>query len=355
MSRHGTLVVGFVAVLLSTAGAQTPVATTQQTGPAPAFVNLSKASNDYQVGPGDLLDIQVVDHDDLHQTLRISNSGEINFSPVGLVCVANQTAFDVEYAIAQRLRDKDLIKNPEVLVFISDYQAKPIYVSGAVVNPGEFVMSQELTASDAILLAGGLRLDAANEGVVHRRTTQAPPAAAGSACSGAADAAVTTETLKVDLRPMKEGRFFEDAMPLKQGDVIVVPQMRMNPYFVVGEVITPRNFFYQPEQILMVSQAISQAGGPTPIAKMSAGMLVRYDEQGRRSELQVDYAAILTGEQADFPLQPYDIIYIPSSAVKNFAYTTLQMSDAMAMSAIFAAGRAAQLPDRPTNTARNPQ
>jgi polysaccharide export outer membrane protein len=354
MSRHWILVVRLGVIFLAATGAQAPTVAAQDASPQPAFVNLSKASNDYQVGPGDLLDIQVVEHPELTQTLRISNSGEISMSPVGLICVADLTAFDVEYAIAETLREMSLIRNPEVLVFIAEYQAKPIYVSGAVVNPGEFIMSQELTVADAILLAGGLQFNAASEGLIHRRVTGNTQHGLADSCAETYEATSRTETIKVDLQPMKEGRFFEAALPLKRGDVIVVPQIRMNPYFTAGELVNPYNYFYPPGQTLTVSQAISAAGGPLPTAKMSDGILVRYDEQGRRTEMKVDYAAILTGKQPDFAIQPNDIIFVPGSTIKTLAHGTLLMTDHMAMSAVFRVGRRMQLPERPTSVTQEP-
>ena len=52
----------------------------------------------------------------------------------------------------------------------------------------------------------------------------------------------------MDLQPLREGRLLENPPTLRRGDVLVVPQIRMNPFFVVGEVITPMNYFYQPER-----------------------------------------------------------------------------------------------------------
>jgi len=56
---------------------------------------------------------------------------------------------------------------------------------------------------------------------------------------------------------------------------------------------------------------------------MSDGLLVRYDEQGNRKEIPVDFAAILDGRQPDFPIQPNDIIFIPGSTAKNVGYGML--------------------------------
>jgi hypothetical protein len=58
---------------------------------------------------------------------------------------------------------------------------------------------------------------------------------------------------------------------------------------------------------------------------MSEGMLVRYDENGARQELAMDYAAILDGRQPDFPVRNNDIIFVPGSAAKTIGYGMVNM------------------------------
>lgn len=323
------------APLIPPAGA--PPITTVPAPTLPTFVNLSGFSNDYKVGAGDLLNVQVVGHTELNHVLRITNSGEISYPMIGLIPVTDLTVFEVESALAARMQEKGLLKQPEVLVSVTEYQAKPIYVSGAVVSPGQFVMSQELTVMDAILLAGGLQFNSGNEGLVHRRTGEG------------------VEIIKVDLQPLKEGRFLEAALPLQRGDVLVVPDQVMRAFFVVGDVIDPRNFFFPVKHGVTASQAISFAGGPTQTAKMSAGMLVRYDKNGERQEIKVDYAAILRGKQADFPIEPNDIIFIPGSKVKTISQGLVLLTDSMVMQAAFRVGRTYQLPDPADAPGRQPR
>lgn len=368
MSRLVILALCFIHVIASTASAQSaasaqepqartpPVGAAQQPATPPPFLNVKGFSADYQVGAGDLLDIQVVGNEGLRQSLRVANSGEISFPMLGLVKVVDMTTFDVESEIAQQLRQRGLVEQAEVLVSVTEYQAKPIYVSGAVETPGEFVMSQELTVIDAILLAGGLRFNAADEALLHRRVSNDERKVSAPAGTNGRPAAPAQgmDTIKIDLRSLKEGRFLEASPALRRGDVLVIPEQQMNAFFVVGDVVDPRNFFYSPGKNLTASQAISWAGGPTPTAKMSNGLLVRYDDQGRRTEMKMDYAAILKGEQADIPVLPNDILFIPGSKVKSLAHGLVQLTDNMVMAASFRVARSYQMPDRP-ELARPPQ
>ncbi len=307
------------------------------------FTNLSGFSEDYRVGAGDLLDIQVVGHSDQNQSLRVALSGDVSFPGIGLVSVAEKTVFELEDMFSDMFRQKGLLNDAQVLVSVAEFQAKPIYVSGAVVNPGEFIMSQALTVADAILLAGGLRANASDHAMLHRRVSpegDALPVAAITENPEVAKPGI--EIVKVDIRPAKEGRFSELAIPLKRGDALIVTTQPMHAFYVVGEVNEPKNYFIPPGRTMTVSQAISQAQGPSPYAKLSAGMLIRHDATGKRQEILVNYAAILQGEQADMPIQENDIIYIPNSRGRRFTYDLVGMTDLMMMQQSFAMGRRMQ-------------
>jgi protein involved in polysaccharide export with SLBB domain len=209
-------------------------------------------------------------------------------------------------------------------------------------------MSQQLTTVDAILLAGGLAANAGAVGFLHRQISGTASASSPAALVERPDVARTgSEVIQVDLQALREGRFLSAAVPLRSGDVLVVPIQPMQAFFVVGDVRTPQNYVYPPARSLTASQAISWAGGPLPTASMSNGMLVRYDAQGRRTEMKVDYAAILDGRQLDFAIQPNDIIFIPGSKVKTIAHGMLLMTDTMMMQQSFRIGRRVQMPESP--------
>ena len=356
MSRNSALLIVLVLGIGSSVGAQEAAprpavaplpAVPQMPTLPPVATGVSAFSSDYQVGPGDVLQIQVVGQDDLRQDLRVSNAGEINVSVVGALRVVEMTTFEIEDLLAGRFRDLGLMREPEVLVDVTEYRAKPVSVMGAVALPGEFVMSSTLTAMDAILLAGGLRFNAADEAVLHRRVSTDAVWSPAAMAARPGEPIPGVEVIRLDLRPLKQGQYPPSTAVLRRGDVIVVPEEELAAFFVVGDVIEPHNYFYRPHQTLTVSQAISMASGPTLTAKMSDGRLVRYDESGQRTEKPVDYAAILRGKEPDFPIRPNDIIFIPGSKIKTVAQGMLAVTGNAMMSAAFRIGRTYQMPDAP--------
>jgi polysaccharide export outer membrane protein len=337
--------------LLRIASAQDPEEQTpSQARIMPAAVNNARGlSQDYRVGIGDTLEIQVIEADTLNQMLRVSSAGDINFLPVGPIHVLDLSAAELEAKIASVLQEAKLIQKPEVLVFVQDYQAKRIYASGELARPGEFVMSQNMTVLDAILLAGGVTSIAAPHAYLHRRTSDA--GASGPPPPNALQQPDTpregTEIVKVDLQPMLDGGIPEPDLTLRHGDALIVPRRHVNFFYVLGAVMRPLNYVYPFGRTLMASQALAGAGGPTKTARMSEGIVARYAKDGKREEMKVDFAAILEGRQPDFPVQPNDIIFIPGSMIKEIGEGFVFAANAMIEGTAFRIGRSYQLPDAP--------
>jgi len=298
------------------------------------FNRLPGLSADYQLGAGDQIEVTIVGVGP--KTYKISESGEITIPPLGNVKVAGLTAVDAEATIAAKLKEEKLLSDPEVLIYISSYEAKPVYVVGDLDRPGEFMMSQQLTLMDLIFIAGGVDLAAGRYGYLHRRLS---PEAEDGVPVGLLDrpdlARPGTEVIKVDLQPMKDGSVLNPNYSLRRGDVFVVPRRQIDVFYVIGDVGAPGAFRIAPETHMSVSRAIAIAGGPTKTAKMSAGIVVRYASDGTRSEFPVDFAAILTGRQPDIPVQPNDVIFIPGSSAKTMGYGLIGSLPGILSAAIF--------------------
>jgi len=63
-------------------------------------------------------------------------------------------------------------------------------------------------------------------------------------------------------------------------------------------------------------EALAQAGGITAIAARSK-MLILRTVDGKREQIQVDEVKLYKGEVADPILHPDDIIYVPSSYLRQ--------------------------------------
>lgn len=124
-------------------------------GPAGQFaLPLPPIGKDYRVGPNDLLDIEVLDLDNMKRTVRVNAAGAISLPLIGPVVVAGLTSQEIETRIADRYREKYL-QNPQISAFIKEFTTERLTVEGAVVKPGIFPLTGQITLLRALALAGG--------------------------------------------------------------------------------------------------------------------------------------------------------------------------------------------------------
>jgi polysaccharide export outer membrane protein len=273
---------------------------------------------DYRIGPGDVLSIGVLGLNEFDQTIRVSNSGKVHIPHLGILKVVDMTPSQLESAIAGKLAAVDLVKEPWVQVRVVEYRAHPTYILGEVMQPGQFLIGDEMYVMDLISLAAGFNEVASPVGYLYRRLIKTSESTGEAVKESNAE-----EVVEINFQQLYDGSHPELNIKLRGGDVLYVPQRQENFYFVVGDVRTSGAFEIPSGQQVLTTQAIAKAGGPMKTAKMSKGMLMRYDPKGNRQEQAVDFKAILDGRRPDFPVMPNDIIFIPGSSAKTLGYGLL--------------------------------
>jgi polysaccharide export outer membrane protein len=347
MRRTLTLVIGLLAALSSHASAQresrdagipsgySPMTWFAKQDQTRGFFRLPGIGTDYRIGPADELEIFITNFSQESVSVRVTNTGAITIPLLGTMQVTDLTTEELEAGIIGRLKEKKLIEQPEVLVHVAEFRARPIYIVGDVDYPGEYVMSQQLTLMEAILMAGGIDFPAGRYGYLHRRLSEGgPEAPTEHMIKNPEVAGANHEVIKVDLQPLKQGGVLDPDIPMRRGDIFVVPRRKIGVIYVIGDVLKPGPFEIPPENTMRVSQALAAGGGPAKTAKISKGVLVRYDAAGKRQELPVDFAAILHGRQADFDVQPNDVIFIPGATAKTLGLGMLNMVPGLIQTAL---------------------
>jgi len=267
---------------------------------------LPTSNADYRLGAGDLIEIRVFGVAELDQTLRISASGTIKLPIVDQVTAAGLSAAELERKIAERLQG-DVIKDPQVSVFVKEYRSQPVIVLGAVRTPGQFQITLQLRLVDVLSMAGGLLPNAGDEAMIQRPSP-----------NGTDD-----EIVKIDLRELLEKGDLRLNMAMRGGDVIHIRAREDKFVYVVGELNKPGAFPVPPKREMRVSEVFALAGGASKTAKASESSLIRYDAQGQRQDVQVNFDDILKGKKEDFFVRGEDIIFVPGSRIKSFGNTLL--------------------------------
>ena len=114
--------------------------------------SIAASLEDYKLGAGDKIKIQVFGEDDLTVESLVGEAGMISYPFLGEIKVRGLTLSGLEKYITDRLKGPYLI-DPEVTVSILDY--RQFYVNGHVEKPGGFSFQPGMTVRKAISLAGG--------------------------------------------------------------------------------------------------------------------------------------------------------------------------------------------------------
>jgi polysaccharide export outer membrane protein len=109
----------------------------------------------YKIGPQDVIDISVFKVAELSKSVQVSEAGTVNLPLLGEVYVQNKTARDLEKDLTGQL-GKKYLQNPQVSVFVKEYNSQRITVDGAVKRPGVFPLQGGLSLLQAVALAQGL-------------------------------------------------------------------------------------------------------------------------------------------------------------------------------------------------------
>ncbi|AOS97207.1 Polysaccharide biosynthesis/export protein [Microbulbifer aggregans] len=108
--------------------------------------------DNYRLGSGDKILINVYGEDDLTVETQLSDSGLVNYPFLGELKVNGMTVAQLEATIHGGLKDGYLV-NPNVHVSIMEY--RPFYIHGEVERPGGYPYQPGLTVSKAAALAQG--------------------------------------------------------------------------------------------------------------------------------------------------------------------------------------------------------
>lgn len=302
---------------------------------APAAAQAQPQAHDpnYRVGPADVLSVRVLGLEEYKQKtapwieVTVSNSGKVGLPYIGILKVVGMTVKEVEAEIARGFRERELVKDPQVTVGVQAYRSQTVYLLGEVAQAGQYYMREDMHVMDLI----GLSLGVPTEGTMYlyRRV------AADTTSGGQPGETALGPAIPLDIQALAEGTRPELNMKLEAGDILYIPYNRPKYYFVTGDVLSPGSFEMPPRRDLMISEAIAFAGGPTKTAKASKGILIRFDEQGQRQQLEVDFTAILEGRTPNFAVQPNDIVFIPGSQTKTFAQGFLRFLPNIALLALW--------------------
>jgi polysaccharide export outer membrane protein len=159
-------------------------------------------SKAYKIGPRDVLEVAVFKVPELSKVVQVSEDGTISFALIGEVPAGGRTAREVEQELTKRLGAKYL-QNPQISVFVKEYNSQRITIDGAVKKPGVYTIAGGMSLLQATATAGGFEPTAEETVLLFRQKNGKRFAA------------------RYDVARIREGRA-EDPQ-LEAGDVVIAP------------------------------------------------------------------------------------------------------------------------------------
>jgi len=272
------------------------------------------SSRDYQVGPEDLLAIQVFGQDNLDREVRVNGQGTITLPLVGEISVAGLSPPKIEKRLEEAY-GAEFLRHPQITVFVKEYRHQRVAVTGAVDKPGQYEMIGSRTLLEMLAVAGGLQDKPQGKAgdVVHiiRRRSASGPRLGQEGANG--PFSEHSETIVIDLRRLLQEGATELNLPIRHGDIIHVP-FAGNAY-VLGGVRKPGSVAVKDR--LTLTQAVAQAGGLDPVLGTKRVNILRLAENGAATTLSTDLGRVMAREEEDVALKDNDVVIVGESSVKK--------------------------------------
>lgn len=243
----------------------------------------AEETGDPPLGAGDSIRITVFQNPDLGTETRLSAAGTVRIPLLGTVTLAGLTTEQAAAEIADRLRERQILRRPEVDVSLLQLRSRQVTVLGQVGRPGRYPLDEtSRRVVDVLALAGGIA-GGGDETVTLLRTREGRP-----------------QKLLFPLQDFYDPETAAGRLMLEHGDTIVVPRAPV--FYIYGEV--QRAGAYRLEENLTVVQALSLGGGITR----------RGTERGLRIHRQTADGGLARIEARPHDrIQPGDVIHVSES------------------------------------------
>ncbi len=173
-------------------------------GPAQAAKSFLEPGETYQVGLGDIIEVQVWHEPDLSRTMSVRLDGVISLPLVGDVLAVGKSIPDLSKLLEKKFAE--LVEEPTVTVILVESRSRRYYLIGQVGQPGEFSLDYPISLVQAVARAGGFSEWAKKDDVVVFRRQ------AGEQLM-----------LKFDYDDFVKGHNLKQNILVEAGDTIVVP------------------------------------------------------------------------------------------------------------------------------------
>jgi len=229
------------------------------------------ADENYIIGPGDVVDVTLLERTDFNTRAKVGTDGMIQLPYIGAIAAADRTTQTLRDQIRAALIKGGYFSNPNLSVQIASFASRYVTVLAAVGMPALVPIHRAYRLSEVLARVGGVHENAADYVIIR-------PAKG--------------ETRKLSVKALAIGDLTQDPY-VSPGDTIFSPIADM--FYISGQVKSPGSYPLLSD--MSVRMAIARAGGLTD---MGSDKGVKITRDGKK----------LNKVDIDSKVAPGDIIVI---------------------------------------------
>ncbi len=256
----------------------------------------------YRLGPGDMISILVWRRPELSQEgILVSPDGFLAVPRIGNVQVLGMTVAEVKALVTSKL--EFFYIEPEVTIRVQEFHNNKAFVLGRVSKPGVVNFPGKGTLLEALALAGGI-----------------PDQNKDTSLTKCAIIRGNDIIIWIDLQDLLRNGNMALNAPVRNNDVIYIPESSDEMVYVLGEVQTPGAI--QIRSGMTVLKAVMLAGGINKNADPEKVFVIR-QQTLKGDVIRVNLKNLL--EKGDFSqnfnLMPNDIVYVSPGGMTKLNYS----------------------------------
>ena len=266
----------------------------------------------YRLGPGDMISIQVWRRPELSQEgILVSPDGFLTVPRIGNVQVLGMTVAQVKALVTSKL--EFFYIEPEVTIRVQEFHNNKAFVLGRVSKPGVVNFPGKGTLLEALALAGGI-----------------PDQNKDTSLTKCAIIRGNDLIIWIDLQDLLRNGNMALNAPVRNNDVIYIPESSDELVYVLGEVQTPGAI--QIRGGMTVLKAVMLAGGVNKNGDPEKVFVIR-QQTLKGDVIRVSLKELLENGDftKNFSLMPNDIIYVSPGGMTKFNYAIEKIMPSLQM------------------------
>ncbi|MEZ9368097.1 SLBB domain-containing protein [Shewanella sp. 10N.286.51.B2] len=219
--------------------------------------------NEYMIGPGDNINIQLYGKENNNYQLVVGRDGAVQFPDLGPISLVGMSFSEARALLQDKIAQSMIGINANITM--GELRSVRIFVAGDAFKPGSYTVSSLSTITQALFVSGGVNEIGSLRNIQLKRSGK------------------TVETL--DLYDLLMHGDSSGDKRLQSGDVVFIPSAGAS-VSVMGEVRRPA--IYELKNSETMADVLKMASGLNPGAHPKSSVVERYSDQAVKTVVNVD-------------------------------------------------------------------